>query len=89
MIVMETALCPSSAVPALMPCSRFATAAHPNAWPLNTDNQMLLALGMMQLYPCCAAVTLVEVQSGTSMLLSGRPVTQTTAVRAIAAKGVS
>ena len=86
---MVTALYPINAVPLLMPSSGLLTAAQPSVWPLNTDDNMLLALRTVQPYQCCAAITLVEVQSGTSMYLSGRPATQTTAVRAIAAKQVS
>ena len=89
MLATVTALHPINAVPALMPSSSLLTAAQPNVWPLNTDNDMLIALRTVQPYQCCAAMTLVEVQSGTSMYLSGRPTTQTTAVHAIAAKQVS
>ena len=88
MTVTDTALCPINAVPALTPSSILPTAAQPSIWPLNTDN-MLLALRTVQLYHCCAATTSVEAQSGRSMLLSGRPATQTTAVHATAAKQVS
>ena len=88
MLAMVTALHPVNSVPALMPSSGLLTAAQPTVWPLNTGEDMLLALRTVQPYHC-AAMTLVEVRSGTSMYLSGRPVTQTTAVRAIAAKQVS
>ena len=89
MIGTDTALCPIHAVPALMPSCGLLTAVQPRVAPLNTDNAMLPALRTVQPNQWCAATTLVEVQSGRSMLLSGRPATQTTAVRAIAAKQVS
>ena len=68
MLAVDTTLYPINAVPALMPSSGLFTAAHSDAWPLNTDDSLLLALRTVPAYPCCAAVTLVEVQSGTSML---------------------
>ncbi len=89
MAAMDTALCPINAMPALMPPSGLLKAAQSTVWPLDIGEEILPAFRMAQPYPCYAAMTTVQGQSGMSMLLSGRPATQTTAVRAIAAKQVS